>query len=42
LNLEDFFCPPPDRFVPEHRCWLPCHTFPNVRCSAKSVHFFYK
>jgi hypothetical protein len=42
LNLEDFRCPPPDSFVPEHRSWLPCHRCPNIRCSAKSAHSFYK
>jgi hypothetical protein len=37
LNLEVFRCPTPVKFVPEHRCWLPCHKFPNMRCSSKTL-----
>ena len=42
LNLEDFKCPTHDNFVPEHRCWLPCHKYPNVRCAAKNAESYYK
>jgi hypothetical protein len=42
LNLEDFRCHTSENFVPEHRCWLPCHKFPNVRCASKNADSFYK
>jgi hypothetical protein len=37
LNLEDFRCPTPNNYVPENRCWHPCHKLLNKRCASKTL-----